>query len=221
MSEHRAFFGTIALSTVNAVRLGLQLLVLPILARILGPDAFGLVGLAIPIILLAGMMCDAGMGNALVRHPNPSWELENTAFWLSLGAGIGITVIVCLLAWPLAAAFSQPALAPVLAVLSLIITIGGALAVSNARISRSRNFGVFAIGELLALILCSAAGIYAALRGWGYWSLVVQQLVLWLTKTFWLFPVAGFKPGFYFKPSLAKPFLRFGLNSVAANIADF
>jgi len=99
------------------------------------------VGLAIPIVLLAGMMCDAGMGNALVRHPNPSWELENTAFWLSLGVGIGLTIIVYLLAWPLAAAFSQPALGPVLASLSLIITIGGALAVSNARISRSRSSG--------------------------------------------------------------------------------
>src|SRR3979409_1128879 len=84
MSEKRAFFGTIALSTVNAVRLGLQLLVLPILGRILGPDAFGLIGLAIPIVLLAGMMCDAGMGNILIRHPNPSAELESTAFWLSL-----------------------------------------------------------------------------------------------------------------------------------------
>src|SRR5882672_6254792 len=221
MSEKRAFFGTIALSTVNAVRLGLQLLVLPILARILGPDAFGLIGLAIPIVLLAGMMCDAGMGNILVRHPNPSWELESTAFWLSLAVGVGLSVAICLIATPLATAFAQPNLAPVLMVLSLILSIGGALAVSNARISRSRRFGIFAVGDLLSALLGAAAAIYAALIGFGVWSLVIQQLVLWLTKAAWLFPVSRFKPTFVFEPSLIRPFLNFGLNSIAANIADF
>jgi PST family polysaccharide transporter len=221
MSEKRAFFGTIALSTVNAVRLGLQLLVLPILARILGPDAFGLIGLAIPIVLLAGMMSDAGMGNILVRHPNPSSELESTAFWLSLMVGIGLSAAVCLLATPIATAFAQPNLAPVLMVLSLILSIGGALAVSNARISRSRRFGIFAVGDLLSALLGAAAAIYAALIGFGVWSLVIQQLVLWLTKAAWLFPVSRFRPTFVFEPSLIRPFLNFGLNSIAANIADF
>src|SRR5262252_2835317 len=107
MSDKRAFFGTIALSSVNVARLGLQLLILPILARILGPDAFGLLGLAMPFIFLAGMMCDAGMGNALVREPNPSWELESTVFWLSLGVGIALALMVCLLAPVAAAAFAQ------------------------------------------------------------------------------------------------------------------
>src|ERR1700674_4587796 len=143
MSEQHAFFGTIALSVVNAVRLGLQLLVLPILARILGPDAFGLVGLAIPIVLLAAILCDGGMGNALVRHPSPSWQLESTVFWLSLGTGIALTILLGLVSVPIAAMFSQPSLAPVLAALSFILTLGGALVVPNARITRSRNFAIF------------------------------------------------------------------------------
>jgi O-antigen/teichoic acid export membrane protein len=221
MSEQHAFFGTIALSVVNAVRLGLQLLVLPILARILGPDAFGLVGLAIPIVLLAAILCDGGMGNALVRHPSPSWQLESTVFWLSLGTGIALTILLGLVSVPIAAMFSQPSLAPVLAALSFILTLGGALVVPNARITRSRNFAIFAVGDLLSLILSAAAGIYAALHGFGVWSLVIQQLLLWLTKALWLFPISNFKPSFFCKPSLAKPFLHFGLNSVAASIADF
>ncbi len=221
MNEKRAFFGTIALSTVSAVRLGLQLLVLPILARILGPDAFGLLGLAIPFILLASMLCDAGMGNALIRHPNPSWQLESTVFWLSLGMGIGLTVLVSFFSGIIARGFSQPNLSPVLAALSVILALGGGLAVPNARITRSRHFGIFAAGDLVSAILSSATAIYAALHGFGVWSLVIQQLVLWITKAAWLFPVSNFRPAFFCKPSLAKPFLHFGLNSVAANIADF
>ena len=53
MSERRAFFGALSLSAVSAFRLAVQLLVLPIMARILGPEAYGLVGLAMPFILLA------------------------------------------------------------------------------------------------------------------------------------------------------------------------
>ena len=72
MSDRRAFLGTIAMGSVNAARIGLQLLVLPILARLLGPEAFGLIGLAMPFILLSSVLADAGLGTALMRHQNPS-----------------------------------------------------------------------------------------------------------------------------------------------------
>src|SRR3569833_180855 len=85
MSERRAFFGALALSGAQLVKLGWQFAVLPVLARILGPSAYGLVALAMPFILLANMVSDAGLGNALVRTHNPSRELESTVFWLSVG----------------------------------------------------------------------------------------------------------------------------------------
>src|SRR5215471_5249277 len=221
MSDKRAFFGTIALGSVNVARLGLQLLILPILARILGPDAFGLLGLAMPFIFLAGIMSDAGMGNALVREPNPSLQLESTVFWLALGVGTSLAVVICLLAPILAAAFEQPKLAPVLMALSLVLVLAGSLAVSNARITRARNFVVFAIGEVISLVLSATMGIYAALHGFGLWSLVIQQLVLWITKTLWLFPVSKFRPALFCRPALARPYMHFSLNSVAASLADF
>jgi len=220
MSERRAFFGTIAMGSVNAARLGLQLIVLPILARLLGPEAFGLIGLAMPFILLTSMLADAGLGTALVRHPNPSSELESTVFWISACLGASLTALLCILAWPVARLFSRPDLAPILATLSLILTLGGCMAVPNARVARSRDFTIFAIGDVLSTVLSAALGITVALLGWGVWSLVVQQLVLWLTKGAWLFPTSKFRPTFVFKPSLARPFLRFGINSVAANVSD-
>src|SRR5262245_37179038 len=127
MSDRRAFFGTIAMSAVNAGRLGLQLLVLPILARLLGPEAFGLIGIAMPFILLTSMLADAGLGTALARHPNPSRELESTVFWISTTIGASLTVLLCVLSWPIAQVFGRPDLAPVLATLALILTLGGSM----------------------------------------------------------------------------------------------
>lgn len=220
MSERRAFLGTIAMSTVNAARIGLQLLVLPILARLLGPEAFGLIGLAMPFILLSGVLADAGLGTALMRHQNPSPELESTVFWVSTAIGTGLTVLLSGLSFPISWFFGRPDLAPVLATLSLILTIGGSMSVANARIARRREFGLFAIGDVLSTVVSAAVGISVAVLGWGVWSLVVQQIVLWLIKAIWLFPTSKFRPSFVCKFALARPFLHFGVNSAAANLSD-
>ena len=88
VGERRVVLGTLALTVVNVLKLVMQIAVLPILARLLGPSAFGLVALAMPIILLANMVSDAGLGNALVRARDSSKDLESTIFWFSLAMSI-------------------------------------------------------------------------------------------------------------------------------------
>jgi polysaccharide transporter, PST family len=221
VSERRAFLGTVAMGVVNAARIGLQLLILPILARLLGPEAFGLIGLAMPFILLTSVLADAGLGTALMRHQNPSSELESTVFWISSSIGVGLTLLLCALSWPLAHIFARPDLAPVLATLSLILTFGGSMAVANARIARRRDFAVFAVADVLSTAVSATAGIAAAVFGLGVWSLVIQQLILWITKAAWVFPASGFRLQFVCKLKLARPFLGFGINSAVANLSDF
>jgi PST family polysaccharide transporter len=220
MSERRAFFGTIAMGVVNTGRLCLQLLVLPILARLLGPEAFGLIGIAMPFVLLTSMLADAGLGTALARHPNPSRELESTVFWISTTIGVTLAVALSALSLPIAHIFSRPDLAPVLVTLSLILALGGSMAVANAAVTRSRDFSVFAVCDVLSTVLSAAAGITAAVLGWGVWSLVIQQLLQWTIKALWLFPASKFRPAFVFNLALARPYMRFGFNSAAANLSD-
>ena len=219
--ERRPVLGTLALSAASALKLGLQVAVLPILARILGPSTFGLVALAMPLILLANMISDAGLGNALVREREPSPALESTVFWMSLAQSLVLAALVSGAARPLSAVMSAPELAPVIVTLSGILPLSGALSVVNARISRERKFGLFAVVETIASIGSSGVAIGAAFLGAGAWSLVLQQFVLWGAKAILLTRASGFAPLLICKPSLALPFLGFGLNSVGANLADF
>jgi len=209
------------MGVVNAARIGLQLLILPILARLLGPEAFGLIGLAMPFILLTSVLADAGLGTALMRHQNPSSELESTVFWISSSIGASLSLLLCALSWPIADIFARPDLAPVLATLSLILTIGGSMAVANARVARRRDFAIFAVADVLSTAVSATAGIAAAVFGLGVWSLVIQQLILWVTKALWVFPASGFRLQFVCKLKLARPFLGFGINSAVANLSDF
>jgi O-antigen/teichoic acid export membrane protein len=211
----------LALTVVNALKLVMQIAVLPILARLLGPSAFGLVALAMPLILLANMISDAGLGNALVRKRDSSRELESTIFWFSLAMSFGLAVLVALVAWPVSVILGAPKLMPIIIALTVILPIGGSLSVPNALISREGKFTLFAMGDVMASLSSSAVAIAAALAGAGAWSLVIQSCVLWVVKVSWLFPVSGFRPMFVCRPRLAWPYLGFGLNAVGANLADF
>ncbi|HEY4032074.1 MAG TPA: lipopolysaccharide biosynthesis protein [Caulobacteraceae bacterium] len=221
MSERRAFFGALALSGAQLVKLGLQFAVLPVLARILGPSDYGLVALAMPFILLANMVSDAGLGNALVRTPNPSRELESTVFWLSVLVCGALTLVIWVLAWPASSMLHEPRLPPILMALSSLLVVSGSLSVANARIMRERRFSVFAAGEICASAASAAAAIAAALAGFGPWSLVVQQLFLWTVKAVWVTTAARFRPALVCRPSLAGPHLSFGLHAAASNVTDF
>jgi PST family polysaccharide transporter len=221
MSERRVFFGALALSGSQLVKLVLQFAVLPVLARILGPSAYGLVALAMPFILLANMVSDAGLGNALVRTRNPSRELESTVFWLSVGLCAVLTLTIWALAWPASRLLGEPRLPPILMALSSLLVVSGSLSVANARIMRERRFGVFAASEICASAVSAAAAITAALAGFGPWSLVVQQLFLWSVKAAWVTIAARFRPALVCRPSLAGPHLSFGLHAAASNVTDF
>ena len=221
MADRKSFFGAFALFGAMVAKLALQLLVLPVLARILGPAAYGLVGIALPFILLANMLCDAGLAAALARERAVSKELESTIFWISTALSIGMSLLLCAVAWPLARLFGEPELAPILASLTLVLVLSATLSVSNSRITRSQRFAVFAAGDVAASVVGAAAAIAAALHGFGAWSLVVQQLAFWVVKYAWLFPVSGFRPSWRFDFRAATPHLRFGVNMVGASWADF
>lgn len=221
MSERQVVFGTLAMASVNVARAVLQLAVLPVLARLLDPSSFGLVALAMPVILFPSMISDLGLGNALVRIPNATKELESTIFWLSMAMAASITVLIVLAAWPVGNLLSEPRLPPIIIALAFVLPMCASLTVSNARITRSRRFELFAKGEIISNVIAAGSAIAAAFAGMGAWSLVVQQFVLWIVKMSYLWPRAGFQPSFFCKPSLVRPHLTFGVNAAGSNLVEF
>jgi PST family polysaccharide transporter len=220
MSDNRAFFGVIAMGAGQATKYLLQFAVLPLLARKLGPAAYGVVALAMPFILFANLISDMGLGNALVRVQAPSRVLESTVFWMSELICTALALLICLLAWPASLVFSAPELTWVLVALSPILLLGGSLSVANARITRERRFAVFAAGDTFASVLSAGVAIAAAYAGAGAWSLVIQQLILWTVKAVWVHSAVRFRPAFAFDFSTARPFMAFGFHAAASNVAD-
>jgi len=83
-------FGAIAGGVVNILKAVLQLLLLPVMARLLGPNEFGLYALALPTISLVTLLADGGLGNTLVREEESSTLVWSSAYWALLFMGISL-----------------------------------------------------------------------------------------------------------------------------------
>jgi O-antigen/teichoic acid export membrane protein len=217
----RTTLGALALTGASAIRLTLQFALLPLLARLVGPAEYGLVALAMPFILLANVLADGGMGYALGRLREASRELESTVFWLTAGIGAGLALGCCAAAVPMGAILHQPRLPLLIAALSPILLMNALTAVSNGRIIREGRFAVFAAGDLISTGAGAATAVIAALHGWGGWSLVAQQLVLWTAKVIWVTWSGGAALGFHWRLAEARSLMAFGFSTIGAILADF
>lgn len=218
---HRSSLGALAISGAGALRLAFQFAVLPILARIVGPSEYGLVSMAMPFVLLANVLADGGLVLALGREREASPALESTAFWIASAIGAVLALLTCAAAMPIGLAMREPRLPVLIMALSPILLMNSLTVVSNGRIIRERRFALFAGGDLISTVAGAVAALTAATHGWGAWSLVAQQLVLWACKLIWVTLRAGAQIRLMFRFDEVREVLAFGANNLGAMLADY
>ncbi|HSH22200.1 MAG TPA: oligosaccharide flippase family protein, partial [Candidatus Caenarcaniphilales bacterium] len=168
----------------------LGLVVFVVLTRLLDPVDFGLVALAAVFVAFVQILVDQGLGDALVQRRELTRAHIDTAFWVSLTTGAVLAVVGIVLAIPIAAFLGQPALQPLLQVLSLTFVLTALNSVQVALLRRELAFRSLALRTLVAIAGGGAVGITLAYLDFGPWALVGQQLgqavlavlVLWRTS---------------------------------------
>jgi PST family polysaccharide transporter len=220
-APRRTSLGALANSGASAIRLVCQLGLLPILARLIGPADYGLVALAMPVVLLANVIADGGLVAALGRLRDAGRTVESTVFWMTVGIGLALALAVSAAALPIGLALRQPRLPWLILALSPILLMNSMMAVFNGRIIRERRFATFAMGDVMSTAAGAATALLAATHGWGAWSLVAQQLVLWVCKFAWITTRGGARIGFVFRFGEVRDLLSFGANTIGATMADF
>jgi O-antigen/teichoic acid export membrane protein len=155
----------------------LSFVVFALLARKLGPAAFGVFTLAVAFAEFGRILPSTGLVSALTRAKQVSAAMADTVFWSTLGLACGIAALIALIAQPLARAFGAPAVAPLLTALGLILPVSAAGATHIALTLRSFGHKAMASRSVVSGALGGAAALAAAWAGWGPWSLVVQRAV--------------------------------------------
>ena len=183
--------GALLLAGSNLLRLAVQLLLFPILARLLGPADLGMLALAMPVLLLGLVLSEGGMGQTLLRTSVKDTNMEATVLLTALVASSVLATLLYFAAPALAAVMGHADIAPVLRGLSPILLLAGLCCVPSIRVQRGGTGAGFAIADIFSTLFGAAAAILGALAGWGVWSLVAQQLVLWCVRTVTLCSRAG------------------------------
>jgi PST family polysaccharide transporter len=198
-----------------------RLLVFAILSRLLDPEAFGLVALAWVFIGLTDVVAEQGLVDALVQRRHVTPTVLATAFWMTLGLGAVLMLLLVAFSVPIATALDQEELAPVLVVLALVIPIGSLSHVQRAILRRDLAFRSLALRTLVGVVVGSIVGVGAALLGFGVWSLVAQRLATQVTGTAVLWRVTPWRPSFAFVRADARELFRFGKHVVGFRLLNF
>lgn len=174
--------GAVWNTTATLIRIGSNVLVLPILARLLSAEDFGIVQMAMPIILLALSVSDGGLVPVLVRSQHVSPILWSSALVTNLLLAVLLTAAIGLAAPQIGAYYRTADAGLVLMALSSVLLLQAFSSVPHAWLQRELRLKTIAVCEAVANIFGVAVAIVMALQGGGAWALVGQQLTLYLVK---------------------------------------
>lgn len=156
---------------------GIQLAITLYLARLLGPTAFGLVGMLAVFIAIANVFIDSGFTSALIRKTDRTESDLVTAFYYNI-AMAGLCYLALYVSAPFVADFYQrPELQPLLRVLGLTVLINAFTLIPRVKLNVAMDFKTQAKISVLSVLISGPTAIVLALNGYGVWALVAQTLL--------------------------------------------
>lgn len=154
-----------------------------ILVRILLPADFGLIALAMSITHAVEMMSALGVQDAVVRHPNPTRAVYDTAFTMGVLRALANAVLIAAIAWPMAIFFDDMRLVPIVLAAALGLVITGCENIGVVEFRRDLKYDRDLVLRLIPRLLGMAATIGIAFAWQTYWALVAGGLVIRIAGT--------------------------------------
>lgn len=202
----------------TAVRFVAQFATMIVLARLLGPAAFGVIAAATTVVALGALVSDGGFGAATIVSEH--LDLDDLASVQSLQLAFGTVLLAILLLARVAIAdfFHTPALTQILPVLALQFPIQALGTGANVRLKRELNFRAIQFAQTVAYVVgYGVVGIIMAVAGWEVWSLVAAQLVFVTVNSALLLITSRSLPNYRFALPRRET-LRYGLGITTSNL---
>lgn len=191
-----------------------------VLARILMPEEFGLIGMIAIFISVGQTLVQSGLTQSLIRAP----QLENadysTVFYYNLLSGFVIYFLIYLAAPLIADFYDQPILTSLTRLYCIVFIINGFSAVQQARFTRNLNFKIQTIIALPATLIGGAVGIAMAYLDYGVWSLVWSQLIISFVGALLFWYYSSWRPELTFSRKLFKKHFGYGFKLAASGLLD-
>jgi len=222
--KQRAMRGGLAKMCSQGASFALRMASLMILARLLDPKDFGLVGMVTAVIGVFNLFRDFGLSAAAVqRNTAVTGEQASTLFWVNMLVGATLGLLSLAMA-PFAVLFyHEPRLLGITAVLASGFLFNSAGVQHSAMLERQMRFTTLSVIDIISLLTSILVGIGMALHGYGYWALVAGTTVTPLAYTVCVWLTTAWVPGRPHKGVGLRPMVRFGgtltVNSLVMYVA--
>jgi O-antigen/teichoic acid export membrane protein len=195
-----------------------------VLARLLTPDDYGLIGMVAILINFVGMFQYLGLSTATVKWAELTHQQVSTLFWINMALSATIMLVTFASAPLVAWFYKEPRLVGITIAYGVSILLAGLAIQHEAILSRQMRFTAIMVVETLGLLVGFAAAVVAAWKGAGYWALVLNQLVMTAVTVVGVWTVCRWRPG---RPGLAgrglgvRSMLSYGGNLTGFNVMNF
>ena len=200
------------------VTMGISLILSIVLARLLGPESYGIIGLVSIFVNVFYTFVDSGFSSALIRKETITEDDYSTAFFFNLIVSCSLYALLVIFAPAIARFFDQPLLVDLLRVMGLIVIINAICITQVTKLSRDINFKVQAKVSIISVAFCGVVGIGMAIAGCGVWSLVGQQMSLYGMRAFLLCYFNRWIPKFRFSKESFSYMFGFGWKVLVSNL---
>ncbi len=189
-----------------------------VLARIISPEAFGVVATVTMIMSFADMFTDAGFQKYLVQHEfkneNEKFKNANVAFWTNFGISIFLWAIIIIFCEQIAVSVGNPGLGNVIAIACIQLLLTSFSSIQMALYRRNFDFKILFSVRTVSVCIPFVVTIPLALLGMSYWSLIIGSIVMQLSNAVILTIKSKWKPKLFYKIDILKEMLSFSIWSL-------
>lgn len=199
---------------------GVEFLVQIVLARLLTPQDYGIVGIITVFIAIANVFVMNSFSQALVQKLNADNKDFSSVFYINVALGVILYIILFFSAPFIADFYNNNLLTPMIRVLALTLIIGSVNSIQQAYVQRTMQFKRFFFSTLIGTTVSAAVGIAMAYMGFGVWALVVQTFTNQLVNTLVLWFTVKWRPELYFSAKRAKTLFSYGWKLLCSSLID-
>ena len=187
----------------------IQLAATVVLARLLSPKEYGLLGMVLVFTGFATFVADMGLGASIIQRSTVSDRHLNSVFWLNVATGMLLTGLLALAAPLIASFYDEPQLRMLTVVIALNFVFGSLNVVQIALLDKSLNFRTKFWIETVSSLTSGIVALTLALAGAGVWSLVGQSLTQTIVRVLMMWAQSSWRPALAFDFSAIRELLHF------------
>ena len=181
------------------------------LARLLGPEQFGLIATAMAFISISSVFIDIGFSSALIQSQKNTQTIYSSIFFFNIFAGVVLTILTYFIAPLIGKFYGDPQITELVRWLSLVFIFNSFNRVQNTILNKELNFKALTLRTFVASIISGVMGIYCAYQNWGVYSLVVQSLAFGFFSTLLLWSTSSWRPSLHFSMFEVKKLMGFSI----------